>query len=135
VTGVLADRIRESLASSREQADALLLAAERQARELSALAAATDDALVDARIARLADLRTDVATGLRRVGAGYAGMAEALAAGATRLAEASREADFRPPPWPQGIRHTVELKLSETREVTLRIESAPAPPAGRDAAT
>ena len=48
-------------------------------------------------------------------------LVETLAATSMRLVEIARDADFSPPPWPGGLDRIVELKLSETREVTLRL--------------
>ncbi len=57
-------------------------------------------------------------------------MAEAMAVTSMRMAEIARDADFSIPPWPSGIRRTVEIKLAETREVTFRIETGD--PGGTD---
>ena len=63
--------------------------------------------------------------GMRRdrdaVDAASAALTEAMASTARRLAEDARDADFSPPDWPGGIDRTVEIRLSETREVTLRL--------------
>ena len=78
-------------------------------------------AIEDPRLARLS-LELD---GMRRdqetIDAACARLAETMATAAQRLAEVAREADFSPPPWPGGIDRTVEIRLSETREVTLRM--------------
>lgn len=131
MSGALTGEIRDSLAASRARADRILAAAESQARALSEMAAETDRALIEARMRRLSDLRTEVEEHQRRIEAAYAAMAEAMAKVTARLAEAAREADFSIPPWPGGIRTALELKLSETREMTIRIErGSPVPPAG-----
>jgi hypothetical protein len=63
---------------------------------------------------------------------GYAALADALAASARKLAAAAAEADFSPPPWPEGIERTIEIKLSQTREISFRLGAeqgdAPGPP-------
>lgn len=120
-----AEQIRDSLTASRMEADALLVEAEQRAIQLSAMAADTDQALVDARLSRLWRLCSEASERKHHVESAYAGMAETMAAVATRLATAAREADFSPPPWPGGIGHAVEVRLSETREVVVRVERQP----------
>lgn len=78
---------------------------------------ATDDPRLARLSLELEGMRRDQAT----IDAACARLAEAMAAAAQRLAEVARDADFRPPPWPGGIDRTVEIRLSETREVTLRM--------------
>jgi hypothetical protein len=122
VTGALTGEIRDSLAASRAQADRILSAAETHAQALTEMAAETDQALIDARMRRLHALRAEIEEHQQRIESAYVGMAEAMAKAAVRLAEAARDADFSAPPWPAGIRTAFELKLSETREMTIRIE-------------
>jgi hypothetical protein len=120
------EQIRNSLMATRDEADAVLAEAQRQAASLSAMAAETDRAVADARLARLWRMRAEAASQRQDVESAYVGMAETMAAVATRLATAAREADFSPPPWPGGgIGHTVEVKLSETREIVVRFERPP----------
>jgi hypothetical protein len=130
VEGALTGEIRSSLAASREQADRILGAAERRARELTELAEGADQALAAARIERLTVLRSEIEAHQERIEAAYLAMAEAMATAATRLAAAARDADFSIPPWPGGLRTALELKLTETREMTIRVAREPAPPAG-----
>ncbi len=112
--------------ATRDEADSVLAEAQRQAASLSAMAADTDRALGAARIARLRRMRSQTDEGRRDVEAAYVRMAESLATVATRLATAAREADFNPPPWPDGgIGHAVEVRLSETREIVVRFERPP----------
>lgn len=121
-----ADSIRSSLEATRDEADAVLSEAQRQAASLSSMAAATDRALADARLARLWRMRSEAAAQGQRVESAYAGMAETMATAATRLATVARDADFSPPPWPGGgIGQAVEVKLSETREIVVRFERPP----------
>ncbi len=122
MSGALTGEIRDSLAASRAQADRILDAAESHARSLTEMAAETDQALIDARVRRLRNLRTEIEEHQERIEAAYVAMAEAMAKVAVRLTEAARDADFSIPPWPGGIRTALELKLSETREMTIRIE-------------
>lgn len=125
--------IRDSLAASRAQADRILDAAESHARALTEMAAETDQALIDARIQRLVNLRNEIEQHQERIETAYVAMAETMAKVAARLTEAAREADFSIPPWPGGIRSAFEVKLTETREMTIRIErerASAAPPAG-----
>ena len=122
MTGALTGEIRETLAASRAQAERILDAAENHAQALTEMAAETDQALIDARMRRLHALRAEIEEHQQRIEAAYVGMAEAMAKAAARLVEASHEADFSIPPWPGGIRTAFELKLTETREMTIRIE-------------
>lgn len=117
------EQIRASLDTGRSEADRILGDAEHRAAELSALAGEADQALTRARLERLADLRRQIASQQRRIETAYATMAEALAMTSMRLAEIARDADYSTPPWPSGIRRTVEIKLAQTREVTFRIET------------
>jgi hypothetical protein len=119
----LSEQIRASLAASREEADQILGEAERKASDLSEVAGEADRALTRTRLDRLSDMRQQIEGHRRRMEMGYVAMAEALAVTSMRLAEIAREADFSIPPWPTGIRRTVEIKLAETREVTFRIET------------
>lgn len=120
----LSEQIRASLVASRDEADNLLLDAERKAAELSSLASEADHALMLARLERLSRLREQIEGQQVRMEAAYATMTEAMAVAAMRLAEVARDADFSIPPWPSGIRRTVEIRLAETREVTFRIETS-----------
>ncbi len=98
------------------------------------MAAETDQALIDARMQRLVNLRAEIEQHQERIEAAYVAMAETMAKVATRLTEAARDADFSIPPWPGGIRSAFEVKLTETREMTIRIErerASAAPPGGR----
>lgn len=74
---------------------------------------------------RLRDLGRQLRDQQRRIDLAFATMAEAMALSSLRLAESARAADFSPPPWPAGIRHTLEVKLAETREVTFRFHAEP----------
>ena len=130
--GALTGDIRDSLAASRERADRILAAADSHAQALSRLAADTDQALIDARMRRLTNLRSEIVEHQVRIEAAYVAMAETMAKVAGRLTEAARDADFSIPPWPGGIRTAFELKVTETREMTVRIQResmAPAPSA------
>lgn len=122
MSGALTGEIRDSLAASRAQADRILAVAESHAQALTEMAAETDQALIDARVRRLRSLRTEIEEHQERIESAYVAMAEAMARVAGRLTEAARDADFSIPPWPGGIRTAFELKLSETREMTIRIE-------------
>jgi hypothetical protein len=129
VPGALTGDIRDSLAASRERADRILAVADSHAQALSEMAAQTDQALIDARMRRLTNLRSEIEEHQARIEAAYIAMAETMAKVAVRLSEAARDADFSIPPWPGGIRTAFELKLVETREMTVRIQREPAPPA------
>jgi len=71
---------------------------------------------------RLRELGRQLRDRQRRIDLGYATLVEAMAVSSLRLAEAARTADFSAPPWPAGIRRTLEVKLAETREVTFRFQ-------------
>ena len=77
----------------------------------------------DERVARLASLRDELRRDQETIDLGCVQLAEAMASSCLRLAAAAREADFSPPEWPPGIERTLEVKLSETREVTLRMDA------------
>lgn len=124
MSGPLLAKIRDSLASGRAEADALLDAAEVEARALTEMATVADRALAEARLQRLWALRDEIDAHQRQIEAAFVAMAEAMAATALRLAQLAREADFSPPPLRGGIGHAFEVKLSQTREVTLRVAAA-----------
>lgn len=117
----LAERIRSSLNASRREADRIIDEAEAQAQALDARATDVGRTLAQTQLLQLADMRGELDRNGRRIDAAHARMAESMAIASMRLVEAARDADFRPPPWPGGIGRTVEVKLSETREVTLRL--------------
>lgn len=122
------EEIREALAAGRRQADAIIAAADEDARRLSEEAELTDRALAAARLARLAALRDGIAHDKWVIDAGYAGVVEAMALATARLAELSRRDSFEPPAWRTSLDEMVEVKLSETRELTFRLQRAAAPP-------
>ena len=119
----VSEEVRASLVARRGEADRILADAERRAGELAALAGDADRALATARINRLRELQVQIQAQQRQIESAYAALAEAMALNALKLSEAAREADFSIPPWPEGIRRTVEIRLAETREVTFRIET------------
>lgn len=122
----VSEEIRASLVARRDEADRILADAERKAGDLAALAGDADRALATARINRLRELQQQIQAQQLRIEAAYAALSEAMAVNALKLAEAARDADFSIPPWPEGIRRTVEIRLAETREVTFRIETGDA---------
>jgi len=116
----LAAQIRGSLDASRREADRLLAEAEARTRELQARAAGVEHNVATAQLVRLRKLRAELDSGQERIDAATVRLVETMAAASIRLVEAARDADFSLPPWPGGIGRTVEIKLSETREVTFR---------------
>jgi hypothetical protein len=124
VPSPLSEQIRASLVASRDEADRILVEAERKAAELTELAGDADRALMRARLQRLTQLRVQIEGQQARIESTRAAMTEAMAVASMRLAEIARNADFSIPPWPSGIRRTVEIKMAETREVTFRIETS-----------
>ena len=117
----LAAQIRETLSAGRAEADALLDAAEAEARALTEMADATDRARAEARLERLQSLRNEIEAHQRQIETAFLAMAESLALAALKLAQAAREADFSPPPMPDGLSRAFEVKFSQTREVTFRL--------------
>lgn len=120
----IVEQIRTALASSRWEAERIIEFGERRARELEASADPESVARAEAALAQVRELRDSIEHHARQIEAAYARMAEALAATSLRLVQISREADFTNPAWPGGLGRTVELKLSETREVTLRFTTS-----------
>lgn len=117
----VAREIRGSLAASRGEAERILAGAEARARALSELAGEADRRFARARIERLETLRDEIEAHQERIELAYVAMVEALAAAASRLTEIAREADFSAPSWPDDIRAVLEVKLTETREITIRL--------------
>ena len=97
---------------------------QRRARAAEADAEGEVDALTRARLAQLEGLRDSIDRSRREIDLGYARLLEALAGAASRLVEITLEADFSPPQWQAGLGRTLELKLSETRELTVRFTPA-----------
>jgi hypothetical protein len=116
----LDDRIRDPIAASLDEADRIVAAAEERGRTLARRGPEADRSTLEDRLARMQELRLALVSGRSRMDTAYARLAETMAAVSERLALATREADFSPPPWPEGLGRTVEVKLSETREVTFR---------------
>jgi hypothetical protein len=116
----LAEQIRGSLNASRREADRLLVEAEARTRALSERAAGVERNVANAQLVRLRSLRAELDAGQERIDSATVRLVETMAATSIRLVEAARDADFSIPPWPGGIGRTVEIKLSETREVTFR---------------
>ena len=113
--------IRATIEAGCEDADRIVAvavsAAGRQPAGNGGPAIATD--LVE----HLLDLRRQIEDQQRRIQSGYAELLEAMAMSSIRLAEAARNADFSSPPRPSGLGHTIEVRLAQTREVTVRLES------------
>lgn len=85
------------------------------------MAQQTDQAFAEARLKRLVRLRAEIELHQEKIEDAYVAMAEAMALAVDRLADAARQAEFATPAWPGGIRSAFELKLTETREMTIRI--------------
>lgn len=113
--------------ASRREADRIIDEAEASARSLDARASEVGRTIAQTQLARLGEMRADLDRDRRRIDAAHARLAESMAIAAMRLVEAARDADFSAPPWPGGIGRAVEIKLSETREVTLRFASEATP--------
>lgn len=120
----LAEQIHTALAASRWEADRVLDFGQRRARAAEADAEGEVEALTRARLAQLEGLRDSIDRSRREIDHGYARLLEALAGASSRLVEIVREADFSSPQWQAGLGRTLELKLSETRELTVRLTPA-----------
>lgn len=125
--------IQGKLADAQVRAEEILAQASRQALALGEEASRLDRELARARLARIARLREQIVSDQASINASTVRMAELMALTSERLLEHARNADFSPPPWPEGIGRVIEIKLSETREVTFRIATeAPRPPLDDD---
>lgn len=125
-----AEQIRGSLETGRREADRILLAAEAQARAAQARGADVERNVAATQLLKLEAMRAQLESNQQRIDEGCVRLVEMMALASMRLLEAARQADFSLPPWPGGIGRTVEIKLSETREVTFRFargESGPGP--------
>ena len=96
-----------------------MAAAARKAQEASSDEQISLEA--ERRLSRLAELCKEIDHHSRHLEGAYTDMLDSLAARMMRLSEIARTADFSPPEWPVGAEHNVEIKLSETRELTLRL--------------
>ena len=114
-------QIRDTLEEGRCAADRILGEAERRATELGGRAASTDREMAAARVLRLNRLNHDIEERQHRIESAQVTLIEAMATAAARLATVAREADFDPPPWPDDLGRIVEIRFSETREVTFRV--------------
>jgi hypothetical protein len=106
------------------EGDRLVEAAVYRATVLARLAAETDRAMIEARIGRLLAVRHELAAHRDRVQAGYASVVELLARVSERLAAAAASAAWpEPGPNREPGRRTIEMRLAQTREVTLRLRT------------
>ena len=117
----IVDEIRGSLAASRRQADGILARASEEAKALEAAGELEAQRRGRERLAEIEELRAAIDHHAGAIESAYVAMAESMAATSSRLLQIAREADFSPPEWPGGIARTVELKLSETREMTVTL--------------
>jgi hypothetical protein len=125
-------QIRASLAASHEEGERILARTAAEVRAIDAEAQRTVRGLAEQRLRQIDELRAALLQHSREVELAYARMIEALAATSMRLVEITREADFGPPAWSGGLPRTVELKLRETREVTMRFSEGGEPGGGHD---
>lgn len=121
VRSSIVDEIRGSLAASRRQADGILARASEEAKTLEAAGELEARRRGQERLAEIERLRASIDDHAGAIESAYVAMVESLAATSSRLLQLAREADFSPPEWPGGIPHTVELKLRETREMTVTL--------------
>ncbi|GIK78190.1 MAG: hypothetical protein KJ006_10105 [Thermoleophilia bacterium] len=116
------ERIRATIDAARGDADRIVAIAAREANRIVAVAEGADRALATARVERLRALGREIEDQQQRIQSGYAGMVEAMAASTSRLVEAARDADFTSPTGPSTLGRTVEVRLAQTREITLRFD-------------
>lgn len=117
----IVDEIRGALAASRQEADGILARASEDAKALEAAGHVEIRRRARARLDEIEQLRASIDHHATAIESAYVGMVESMAATSARLLQIAREADFTPPEWPGGIPRTVELKLSETREMTVTL--------------
>lgn len=117
------DQIHKSLQASRRESARLLAEAERRAGALRERVSEEDRRRASRRISEMSELGSQISESSERVQTGYVRIVEAMAVAAGQLVDAARRADFSAPPWPGGIQRVVEVKFSETREVSFRFES------------
>ena len=117
----IVDEIRGSLAASRRQAEGILARAGEDAKRLEEEGGLEARRQGRARLEEIEGLRASIDQHANAIESAYVAMVESMATTSARLLALAREADFTPPEWPGGIPRTVELKLSETREVTREV--------------
>lgn len=121
----IVDEIRGALAASRHEADGILSRAREDAKAIEARSETELQRLGEERLAEIRSLRASISAQAEAIDSANAALSETLAALSARLLQAAREADFSPPPWPRGLAGKVELKLSETREMTITLHRDP----------
>ena len=117
----LGEQARGSLNEACRRAERIIAEAEADAARTAG--AGPGEAAQDrtgSSIARLERVRSELARTHARIDDAEVRLVESLADAAVQLLAAARTADFSPPPWPDDIGRTLELKLSETREATFR---------------
>lgn len=117
----IVDEIRGSLAASRRQADGILARASEEAKVLEAAGEMEAQRRGRERLVEIEELQASIDRHAGAIESAYVTMVESIAATSSRLLQIAREADFSPPEWPGGLPRTVELKLSETRELTVTL--------------
>jgi hypothetical protein len=78
------------------------------------------------RLGRLQQLQASVEQHARQLELAYAELIEGLALISLRLVEIAEQAAEPPPEWPGGLARTVELRLTETRELSVRLRGTAA---------
>jgi hypothetical protein len=117
----IVDEIRGSLAASRRQADGILARASEEAKRIEAGAPLEAQRRARGRLDEIEQLRASIDRHADAIETAYVAMVESMAATSARLLQLAREANFSSPEWPGGIPRTVELKLRETREMTVTL--------------
>lgn len=117
---ILADTA-STLASRRQASEQLLAEARAGAERVTAETELALERLSLLQLARLRELRASLRSRSDEIELGYARLAEAFAGVSARLLRDAAEADYSAPEWPQGLAGKIELRLTETRELTLTL--------------
>lgn len=116
------DRIKSTLSASRNEADRILVAARREAAEIERHAGGETGSLARAKLREIDEIRREVSHHADQIELGLAGLIEALVERANVVIELSRHVDATPPQWQGGsYQRMIELKLEQTREMTIRL--------------
>jgi hypothetical protein len=80
---------------------------------------------IRAGVREIEEIRASIERHRDQIASACATLSEAFAAASLHLTEASRSDDFSPDPYRGGLGGAVELRLSETREMTVTITREP----------
>lgn len=111
----------ERVEAASDHADRILAEAANRSSEMIEASGRLDAELFRARRDRIEQASREIRASHGSIGARTARLVELMAVASERLVQHAREADFSPPPWPGESSEIVEIKLSQTQEVTFRI--------------